>query len=99
LTSDARRGRTLVGGKSNRLIHSASAVAAKPTGRSSRLQPAIMSQTLRKKTKRTGKNVVIKGARRIIERLTFFAMSNQANIVAHEQQRFCSRYGGNIAVT
>jgi len=33
-----------------------------------------MSQTLRKKTKRTGKNVVIKGARRIIEQLTFSAM-------------------------
>ena len=77
----------MVGGKSDRLIHSASAEATKPTGRSSSFQLAIMSQTPRKKTKRTAKVFIFKGARRVIEWLTFFAMQNQANILAYERQR------------
>ena len=46
-----------------------------------------MSQTPRKKTKRTAKVFIFKGARRVIEWLTFFAMKNQANILAYERQR------------
>jgi len=43
-----RKWAAVVGGKSDRLIHSASAEAAAPTGRSFAFQFAIMSQTPKK---------------------------------------------------
>src|SRR4029077_3022077 len=58
LTSGARRGRIVVGGKSDKLINTASAEAAMPTGKSSLFQLAIASQTPRKKMKRAVEAVI-----------------------------------------
>src|SRR5580693_4962562 len=58
LASGIKSGRMAVGGKSDRMIHSERAEATKPIGKSSFFQYAIMSQTPRKRMKRTIETVI-----------------------------------------